>query len=122
MIRWEQREDGIVILTLDDPAQSTNTMNSRYVASMQSTVERLEAERESITGVVVTSAKDTFLAGADLKELSAATDDAVRADGTARATATAVRAAWVRPPSRSSRRSRDTSAVWRSWAVPWLPR
>ncbi len=73
MIRWEQREDGIVILTLDDPAQSTNTMNSRYVAAMQSTVERLEAERESITGVVVTSAKDTFLAGADLKELSAAT-------------------------------------------------
>ena len=31
------------------------------------------AEREAITGVVVTSAKDGFLAGADLKELDAAT-------------------------------------------------
>jgi 3-hydroxyacyl-CoA dehydrogenase / enoyl-CoA hydratase / 3-hydroxybutyryl-CoA epimerase len=82
MIRWERREDGIVILTLDDPEQSTNTMNARYVAGMQSTVDRLEAERESITGVVVTSAKETFLAGADLKELSAATDGAARTGGT----------------------------------------
>jgi 3-hydroxyacyl-CoA dehydrogenase/enoyl-CoA hydratase/3-hydroxybutyryl-CoA epimerase len=72
MIRWDRREDGIVVLTLDDPEQSTNTMNARYVAAMASTVERLEAERSSITGVVITSAKDTFLAGADLKELTAA--------------------------------------------------
>ncbi len=28
-IRWEQDEDGIVILTLDDPNQSANTMNAR---------------------------------------------------------------------------------------------
>ena len=28
-IRWEQDEDGIVVLTLDDPNQSANTMNAR---------------------------------------------------------------------------------------------
>jgi 3-hydroxyacyl-CoA dehydrogenase/enoyl-CoA hydratase/3-hydroxybutyryl-CoA epimerase len=72
MIGWERRDDGIVILTLDDPEQSTNTMNARYVAAMASTVDRLEAEKGSITGVVVTSAKDGFLAGADLKDLTAA--------------------------------------------------
>ena len=117
MIRWDQREDGIVILTLDDPEQSTNTMNARYVAAMQSTVERLEAERESITGVVVTSAKDTFLAGADLKELSAATSRPA-----ASRTEAAARSVSARRPSGSSRRSRDTSAGWRSSAARWSPR
>jgi 3-hydroxyacyl-CoA dehydrogenase/enoyl-CoA hydratase/3-hydroxybutyryl-CoA epimerase len=72
LIRWDRTEDGIVILTLDDPEQNTNTMNARYVQAMTSTVDRLEAERDSITGVVVTSAKDGFLAGADLKSLTAA--------------------------------------------------
>jgi len=73
LIRWETTDDGIVILTLDDPEQSTNTMNGRYLEAMASTVDRLVAERDSITGVVVTSAKDGFLAGADLKDLSTAT-------------------------------------------------
>ena len=85
LIRWETTDDGIVILTLDDPEQSTNTMNGRYLEAMDSTVDRLVAERDSITGVVLTSAKEGFLAGADLKDLSTATSgtetdgDAVRA-------------------------------------------
>jgi 3-hydroxyacyl-CoA dehydrogenase / enoyl-CoA hydratase / 3-hydroxybutyryl-CoA epimerase len=62
-IRWEQGADGIVVLTLDDPEQSANTMNAAYVESMASTVDRLEAERDDITGVVITSAKKTFFAG-----------------------------------------------------------
>ena len=33
-IRWEQDSDGVVILTMDDPAQSANTMNAAYVRSM----------------------------------------------------------------------------------------
>lgn len=68
-IRWEQGADGIVVLTLDDPDQSANTMNAAYHASMASTVDRLEAERDSITGVVITSAKKTFFAGGDLNDL-----------------------------------------------------
>ena len=34
-IRWEKDADGIVILTLDDPSQSANTMNAAYVKSMR---------------------------------------------------------------------------------------
>jgi 3-hydroxyacyl-CoA dehydrogenase/enoyl-CoA hydratase/3-hydroxybutyryl-CoA epimerase len=68
-IRWEQGEDGIVVLTLDDPNQSANTMNADYIASMGATVERLEAEKDDITGVVITSAKKTFFAGGDLNDL-----------------------------------------------------
>ena len=68
-IRYERGEDGIGILTLDDPNQSANTMNAAYVASMGATVERLEAEKEEIKGVVLTSAKKTFFAGGDLNDL-----------------------------------------------------
>jgi 3-hydroxyacyl-CoA dehydrogenase/enoyl-CoA hydratase/3-hydroxybutyryl-CoA epimerase len=68
-IRYERGEDGIVVLTLDDPNQSANTMNAAYVASMGATVERLEAEKEEIKGVVLTSAKKTFFAGGDLNDL-----------------------------------------------------
>jgi 3-hydroxyacyl-CoA dehydrogenase / enoyl-CoA hydratase / 3-hydroxybutyryl-CoA epimerase len=68
-IRWERDEDGVVVLTLDDPGQSANTMNAAYRESMAATVDRLEAERDGITGVVITSAKKTFFAGGDLNDL-----------------------------------------------------
>lgn len=71
-IRWERDGDGVVTLTLDDPQQSANTMNERWVASMTATVDRLAAEKDSIRGVVITSAKKTFFAGGDLNSLIAA--------------------------------------------------
>ncbi|MGH3985044.1 MAG: 3-hydroxyacyl-CoA dehydrogenase NAD-binding domain-containing protein [Pseudonocardiaceae bacterium] len=73
MIRWDADADGIVTLTMDDPEHSANTMNERYVTSIGDTLDRLEAERDSITGVILTSAKKTFFAGADLNALRAAT-------------------------------------------------
>ncbi|SFA92611.1 3-hydroxyacyl-CoA dehydrogenase / enoyl-CoA hydratase / 3-hydroxybutyryl-CoA epimerase [Amycolatopsis marina] len=74
-IRWEQDSDGIVVLTMDDPNQSANTMNSDYIESMGATVDRLEAEKDSVTGVVITSAKKTFFAGGDLNDLIRATPE-----------------------------------------------
>ena len=71
-IRWDKDADGVVVLTLDDPNQSANTMNGDYVASMRGVVDRLVAEKEQITGVVITSAKKTFFAGGDLNDLYAA--------------------------------------------------
>ncbi|MEA2126728.1 MAG: 3-hydroxyacyl-CoA dehydrogenase / enoyl-CoA hydratase / 3-hydroxybutyryl-CoA epimerase [Solirubrobacteraceae bacterium] len=68
-IRYDKGDDGIVVLTLDDPNQSANTMNSAYAESMLATVERLEAEKDDIKGVVITSAKKTFFAGGDLNDL-----------------------------------------------------
>jgi len=68
-VRRELGEDGVAVLTLDDPEQSANTMNAAYVASMGAAVDWLEAERERITGVVITSAKPTFFAGGDLKQM-----------------------------------------------------
>jgi 3-hydroxyacyl-CoA dehydrogenase/enoyl-CoA hydratase/3-hydroxybutyryl-CoA epimerase len=68
-IRWDKDADGIVVLTLDDPNQSANTMNRDYATSMEATVARLEAKKDDITGVVITSAKKTFFAGGDLKDM-----------------------------------------------------
>ncbi len=66
-IQWDKDADGIVTLTLDDPTGSANVMNEHYSESMHNAVERLVAEKDSITGVVITSAKKTFFAGGDLK-------------------------------------------------------
>ncbi|WP_071871864.1 3-hydroxyacyl-CoA dehydrogenase NAD-binding domain-containing protein [Atopomonas hussainii] len=68
-IRYEKGQDNIVVLTMDMPGQSANTMNATYRAAMAKVVERLEAEKDNLSGVIVTSAKKTFFAGGDLNEL-----------------------------------------------------
>ena len=74
-IRWEQDGDGIVTLILDDPAQRANTMNAAYQESMHAAVQRLTVEKDTITGVVLTSAKPTFFAGGDLNMLAGVNDE-----------------------------------------------
>jgi len=68
-ITWDKDADGIVTLTLDDPTGSANVMNEHYKESMHKAVQRLVAEKDSITGVVITSGKKTFFAGGDLKAM-----------------------------------------------------
>ncbi|AUG76415.1 3-hydroxyacyl-CoA dehydrogenase [Kitasatospora sp. MMS16-BH015] len=70
VIRWEQDQDGVVTLVLDDPAQSVNTMNAAFRDSFRETLARLRAF-EGLRGVILTSAKKTFFAGGDLNLLSA---------------------------------------------------
>ncbi|HEX7717039.1 MAG TPA: 3-hydroxyacyl-CoA dehydrogenase NAD-binding domain-containing protein [Marmoricola sp.] len=74
-VRYEKDADGIVVLTLDDPTASANTMNELYGRSMEEAIARLESERDSITGVVVTSAKKTFFAGGNLEDLQSVRED-----------------------------------------------
>jgi len=74
-IQWDKTDDGIVILTIDDPSQGANTMNRAYIESMGVTVDRLEAEKEDIAGVIITSGKKTFFAGGDLNDLLAVTKE-----------------------------------------------
>jgi 3-hydroxyacyl-CoA dehydrogenase / enoyl-CoA hydratase / 3-hydroxybutyryl-CoA epimerase len=68
-VRWERGEDGIVVVTLDDPGRSANTMNDRFVEAFGECVDALHAEKEQTTGVLLTSAKKTFFAGGDLDTL-----------------------------------------------------
>ncbi|MBU2669156.1 enoyl-CoA hydratase/isomerase family protein [Actinoplanes bogorensis] len=75
MIDYARDDDGVVTLTMDDPTQSANTMNAAYVTAMTAAVDRLYAERDQVTGVIVTSAKKTFFAGGDLPTMARATAD-----------------------------------------------
>ncbi|XIE80912.1 3-hydroxyacyl-CoA dehydrogenase NAD-binding domain-containing protein [Streptomyces sp. SBR177] len=68
-IRWEQDETGVVTLVLDDPDQSANTMNQAFRASVKAIADRAVAEKDSIRGIIWTSAKKTFFAGGDLKDM-----------------------------------------------------
>jgi 3-hydroxyacyl-CoA dehydrogenase / enoyl-CoA hydratase / 3-hydroxybutyryl-CoA epimerase len=75
IIQSETGDDGIVVLTIDDPNQAVNTMNQAFVESLSATVDELESRREDIAGVIVTSGKSTFFAGGDVKDLVRATPD-----------------------------------------------
>jgi 3-hydroxyacyl-CoA dehydrogenase/enoyl-CoA hydratase/3-hydroxybutyryl-CoA epimerase len=68
-VRYEKDADGIVTLVLDDPTSSANTMNDLYKESMAAAVERLYAEVADVRGVVLASAKKTFFAGGNLKNM-----------------------------------------------------
>ncbi|MFJ5780447.1 enoyl-CoA hydratase/isomerase family protein, partial [Streptomyces sp. NPDC093094] len=74
-IRWEQDRSGVVTLVLDDPDQSANTMNAAFRASLAAVADRLEAEKDTVRGVILTSAKKTFFAGGDLRDLIRVTPD-----------------------------------------------
>jgi 3-hydroxyacyl-CoA dehydrogenase/enoyl-CoA hydratase/3-hydroxybutyryl-CoA epimerase len=71
--------DRIVTLTMDDPAGSANTLHVAFKEALAQLVDALEAELAadpaSITGIVLTSAKKTFFAGANLDEILAAKPD-----------------------------------------------
>ena len=67
-IQYEKNADGIVILTLDSPNQSANTMNADFRVALENIVSKLKSET-SISGIIFKSAKKTFFAGGDLDEL-----------------------------------------------------
>lgn len=68
-IRWEMDATGVLTLVLDDPNQSANTMNQAFKDSIAAIADRAEAEKDSIRGIIYTSAKKTFFAGGDLKDM-----------------------------------------------------
>ncbi|RZG87264.1 3-hydroxyacyl-CoA dehydrogenase [Acinetobacter sp. WCHAc060033] len=67
-IQYEKNADGIVILTMDSPNQSANTMNADFQKALTETVEKFKAD-SGVTGVIFRSAKKTFFAGGDLDDL-----------------------------------------------------
>ncbi|QIO05123.1 3-hydroxyacyl-CoA dehydrogenase NAD-binding domain-containing protein [Acinetobacter shaoyimingii] len=67
-IQYEKNADNIIILTLDSPNQSANTMNGDFRVALENIVSKLKSETD-ITGIIFKSAKKTFFAGGDLDEL-----------------------------------------------------
>ncbi|MES2039066.1 MAG: 3-hydroxyacyl-CoA dehydrogenase NAD-binding domain-containing protein [Pseudomonadota bacterium] len=69
MINYSKDEHQIVTLSIDMPGLSVNTMNAAFRDALASAVARLEEEKEQLSGVILTSGKDSFFAGGDLREL-----------------------------------------------------
>jgi 3-hydroxyacyl-CoA dehydrogenase/enoyl-CoA hydratase/3-hydroxybutyryl-CoA epimerase len=67
---YEKDAEGIVTVTMDMDGP-VNAMNGEYREELGRTVDRLEKEQD-LTGVIFASAKSTFFAGGDLRELLAA--------------------------------------------------
>ena len=121
MFRWEADGDGIVTLTMDDPTASANTMSAKWGEDFAATLDRLEAEKDSITGVVLTSAKKTFFAGGNLDDLVKYTKaDAQKVFDQSQSIKKDCCGAWRRWASRSSRRSTAPRSAAASRS-PWPP-
>lgn len=60
-IQYQKDADNIVILTLDSPNQSANTMNADFREALEATTTKILAEKDQIAGIIFTSAKKTFL-------------------------------------------------------------
>ncbi len=71
-------DQGIATLTLDAPGESVNTMNRQFQDDLAQAVDQLHAQKESIAGVVLVSAKSTFFAGGDLRSLIRVTPDTAK--------------------------------------------
>jgi 3-hydroxyacyl-CoA dehydrogenase/enoyl-CoA hydratase/3-hydroxybutyryl-CoA epimerase len=65
MIGYDKDEQGIVTLTLDMPGRSVNVINEEFGQEFARALDRLAAEKP-LAGVILASAKKTFIAGAEL--------------------------------------------------------
>lgn len=69
MIEYNKDNEGIVTLTLNNPDRPANILNLAFGEAFRATLKKLQEEKESIRGIIITSAKDTFFAGADIDEM-----------------------------------------------------
>ena len=68
-IKFEKDPEGIVTITFDAPGAPVNTMTAEWQDAFTEAVERLGREKASVKGVILASAKKTFFAGAELKDV-----------------------------------------------------
>jgi 3-hydroxyacyl-CoA dehydrogenase/enoyl-CoA hydratase/3-hydroxybutyryl-CoA epimerase len=74
MFNYSKDNDNIVTITMDMQGRSANVINQEFGKLWLETIDRLEKEKAEIAGVVLTSAKSTFFAGADIDDLFKQTD------------------------------------------------
>ena len=79
-LKYSLGEDGIVNVVFDEPGSPVNTMKPEWQADMVALADRLQADNDKLQGVIFSSAKTTFFAGADLKGVqNLKTQDAAQA-------------------------------------------
>ena len=78
MIRYQKDTDNIVTLTLDMDNREENVMNQKIWSAFVPVLQQLKAEKKQgrLRGVILASAKKTFMAGGDLEYIYQAEDAA----------------------------------------------
>ena len=67
-VQFNKDSNGIVTLTLDMPGRSMNVLNEELTGPFADAITRIEGDA-TITGVIITSGKKEFLAGADIEKV-----------------------------------------------------
>src|SRR3989454_5082944 len=66
--RWEKDREGLVWLTFDKQGESANTFSRRALEELRGALRAIGAEKPK--GLIIRSAKDGFIAGADVEEFT----------------------------------------------------
>jgi 3-hydroxyacyl-CoA dehydrogenase/enoyl-CoA hydratase/3-hydroxybutyryl-CoA epimerase len=75
-IQYTVDQDGIAILTFDLPGKSMNVLTPELMEDLDTLVRKAAADN-AVKGIVLTSAKKAFIAGADIKDMVTAYDRGV---------------------------------------------
>lgn len=86
MINRTQGEQGVVTLTIDMPGRSANVLNEELWNAIHETAVSLQQD-DTVTGVILTSGKKLFLAGADIETSFSHSDPAKFFEGSQQAKA-----------------------------------
>lgn len=76
VIEYKKSRVGVVTLLMDAKNRSANIIDMEFMKSLKEANRKLRNEKK-LKGVIFASAKDTFLAGGDLKLLSQVTEESV---------------------------------------------
>jgi 3-hydroxyacyl-CoA dehydrogenase / enoyl-CoA hydratase / 3-hydroxybutyryl-CoA epimerase len=75
-IQYHVDQDGIALLTIDLPGKPMNVLTPELMQELGGLVERAAAD-DAVKGIVLTSGKPAFIAGADIKDMVTAYDRGV---------------------------------------------
>ena len=75
-IQYTVDNDGVALLTIDLPGKSMNVLTPELMADLEAQVCRA-ADDDEVKGIVLTSGKKAFIAGADIKDMVTAYDRGV---------------------------------------------
>ena len=78
-IKFDIDKDGIATLTVDLPGRSMNVVDANFLDDMDTLLAQIRTN-DSIKGAIITSGKDAFMAGADLRMLAEMSETAKSAD------------------------------------------
>jgi 3-hydroxyacyl-CoA dehydrogenase/enoyl-CoA hydratase/3-hydroxybutyryl-CoA epimerase len=76
-IQYTVDQDGIALLTIDLPGMPMNVLTPKLMADLDSLVERAATD-DAVKGIVLTSGKSSFVAGADIKDMVTAYDRGIK--------------------------------------------